>query len=66
MRILQYYIMLSASICYYIFKVKNLLNDTSVNRDSFNQLYSQTRSYIIQPRYTVFKLKYDLTSIAGS
>ena len=46
--------------------VKNLLNDTSVNRDSFNQLYSQTRSYIIQPRYTVFKLKYDLTSIAGS
>ena len=45
--------------------VTNLFNDTSVNRDSFNQLYSQTRSYFIQPRYTVFRLKYDLTSYAG-
>ena len=45
--------------------VTNLLNDTSVNRDSFNQLYSQTRSYLIQPRYTVFRLKYDLTSYGG-
>ena len=27
--------------------------------------YSQTRSYVIQPRYTVFRLKYDLTSFAG-
>ena len=45
--------------------VTNLFNDTSINRDSFNQLYSQTRSYVIQPRYTVFRLKYDLTSFAG-
>jgi hypothetical protein len=45
--------------------VTNLFNDTSVNRDSFNQLYSQTRSYLIQPRYTVFRLKYDLTSYGG-
>ena len=45
--------------------VTNIFNDTSINRDSFNQLYSQTRSYIIQPRYTVFRLKYDLTSFAG-
>jgi len=45
--------------------VTNLFNDTSVNRDSFNQLYSQTRSYVIQPRYTVFRLKYDLTSYGG-
>tara|TARA_B110000858_G_C17760061_1_gene454080 strand:- start:1103 stop:1603 length:501 start_codon:yes stop_codon:yes gene_type:complete len=45
--------------------VTNLFNDTSVNRDSFNQLYSQTRSYLIQPIYTVFRLKYDLTSYGG-
>ena len=41
------------------------LEEYSINRDSFNQLYSQTRSYVIQPRYTVFRLKYDLTSFAG-
>jgi len=46
--------------------VTNLFNDTSINRDSFNQLYSQTRSYIIQPRYTVFRIKYDLTSLNSS
>ncbi len=43
--------------------VTNLFNDTSINRDSFNQLFSQTRSYIIQPRYVVFRLKYDLTAL---
>ena len=43
--------------------VTNLFNDTSINRDSFNQLFSQTRSYIIQPRYIVFRLKYDLTAL---
>ena len=45
--------------------IRDSFNDTSINRDSFNQLYSQTRSYVIQPRYTVFRLKYDLTSFAG-
>ena len=43
----------------------NLLNDQSTNRDSFNQFFTQTRSYIIQPRYILFKLKYDLTFIGG-
>ena len=43
--------------------VTNLFNDTSINRDSFNQLYSQTRSYIIQPMYTVFRIKYDLAGL---
>ena len=38
--------------------VTNLFNDTSINRDSFNELYSETRSYVIQPRYTVFRIKY--------
>ena len=46
--------------------VTNLFNDTSINRDSFNQLYSQTRSYIIQPRYAVFRVKYDLTALNPS
>ena len=46
--------------------VTNLFNDTSLNRDSFNQLYSQTRSYIVQPRYTVFRIKYDLTGLNTS
>ena len=43
----------------------NLLNDQSINRDSFNQFFTQTRNYIIQPRYILFKLKYDLTFIGG-
>jgi hypothetical protein len=43
--------------------VTNLFNDTSINRDSFNELYSETRSYVIQPRYTVFRIKYDLTAL---
>ena len=46
--------------------VTNLFNDTSINRDSFNQLYSQTRSYIIQPMYTVFRIKYDLAGLNAS
>lgn len=45
------------------FGVTNLFNDTSINRDSFNELYSETRSYVIQPRYTVFRIKYDLTAL---
>ena len=43
--------------------VTNLFNDTSINRDSFNELFSETRSYVIQPRYTVFRIKYDLTAL---
>tara|TARA_B100001094_G_scaffold107070_1_gene103079 strand:+ start:122 stop:2821 length:2700 start_codon:yes stop_codon:yes gene_type:complete len=43
--------------------VTNLFNDTSINRDNFNELYSETRSYVIQPRYTVFRIKYDLTAL---
>ncbi len=45
--------------------VTNLLNDQSINRDSFNQFFSQTRMYVIQPRYVLFKLKYDLTLFGG-
>ncbi len=43
----------------------NILNDTEINRDSFNQFSVTTNSYIIQPRYVVFKVQYDLTAIGG-
>ena len=43
----------------------NLLNDTQINRDSFNQFSFTTNSYIIQPRYVVFQVTYDLTAIGG-
>jgi hypothetical protein len=43
----------------------NLLNDTQINRDSFNQFSFTTNSYIIQPRFIVFQISYDLTAIGG-
>tara|TARA_B110000114_G_scaffold109131_1_gene114584 strand:- start:136 stop:2850 length:2715 start_codon:yes stop_codon:yes gene_type:complete len=46
--------------------VTNLFDDRQINRDSFNQFYSSTRSYVIQPRYTVFKIKYDIRTVGGS
>ena len=47
-------------------KGTNLLNDTQINRDSFNQFSFTTNSYVIQPRFIVFKVNYDLTAITGS
>ena len=46
--------------------VTNLFDDRQINRDSFNQFFSSTRSYVIQPRYTVFKINYDIRTIGGS
>lgn len=46
-------------------KATNLLNDTQINRDSFNQFSFTTNSYVIQPRFIVFKVNYDLTAISG-
>ena len=46
--------------------VTNLFDDRQINRDSFNQFFSSTRSYVIQPRYTVFKINYDIKTIGGS
>ena len=45
--------------------VTNLLNDQSINRDSFNQFFTQTRMYVIQPRYVLFKAKYDISLFGG-
>ena len=47
-------------------KATNLLNDIQINRDSFNQFSFTTNSYVIQPRFVVFKVNYDLTAITGS
>ena len=47
-------------------KATNLLNDTQINRDSFNQFSFTTNSYVIQPRFIVFKVNYDLNAITGS
>jgi hypothetical protein len=38
----------------------NLLDTRALNQDSFNDLFSSTSSYVVQPRYVVFQLKYEL------
>lgn len=62
------YDFLSADIMYrekdshWEFKVggTNLLNTTSLNDDSFNQLSTYTSRYRVQPRYLLFTIKYNL------
>ena len=38
----------------------NLLNTTSINRDSFNIVSFNSSQYFVQPRYLIFSLKYNL------
>lgn len=38
----------------------NLLNTTSLNDDSFSQFVTRTSQYVVQPRYVILSLKYDL------
>ena len=38
----------------------NLLNTTSLNDDSFSQFSTRTSQYVVQPRYLIFSLKYNL------
>ena len=38
----------------------NVLNTLSINKDSSNAIFNSTSSYVIQPRYTVFSVKYNL------
>ena len=40
--------------------VTNLLNTKSLNDDSFSQFSTRTSQYIVQPRYLMFALKYNL------
>ncbi|MDG2194947.1 MAG: TonB-dependent receptor [Polaribacter sp.] len=41
-------------------EMTNVLNTLSINRDSSNAIFNSTSSYVIQPRYTVFSVKYNL------
>ena len=38
----------------------NLTNNTILNQDTFNDFFSSTSSYFVQPRYVLFKVKYEL------
>ncbi len=44
----------------YRLQVKNILNTQSLNDDNSNTIFSSTTNYVIQPRYVVFSIKYDL------
>ena len=38
----------------------NSLNTTSLNDDSYNQFRTSTSQYLVQPRYLIFSIKYNL------
>lgn len=38
----------------------NLLDTRELNQDSFNDLFSSTSAYTVQPRYVILKIKYEL------
>jgi hypothetical protein len=65
---LNTYSFLDASINYqhknskweYKLGLTNILNTSSMNQDSFNQNYTSTSQYFIQPRFAVFSLTYNL------
>jgi hypothetical protein len=40
--------------------ITNILNTKSLNQDNTNTLYTSTSEYVIQPRYKMFSIKYDL------
>ncbi len=44
----------------YSIEITNLLDNQELNQDNFNDLFFRTSSYIVQPRYVMFKIKYDL------
>ncbi len=44
----------------YSLKATNLLNTTSLNQDSFTDLYTTTSQYRVQPRYVMLGVKYVL------
>lgn len=44
----------------YKLSVTNILNTKSINQDNFNELYNSTSSYVVQPRYWILSVKYNL------
>ncbi len=44
----------------YSLEMTNALDTASINRDNTNAIYTSTSSYVIQPRISVFSIKYNL------
>lgn len=44
----------------YSLAATNLLNNSSINDDSFTELVSSTSQFMVQPRYLMFAIKYNL------
>ena len=44
----------------YSLEMTNALNTLSINRDNSNAIFNSTSTYVIQPRFTVFSIKYNL------
>jgi hypothetical protein len=44
----------------YSLEMTNAFNTTSINRDNTNAIFNSTSTYVIQPRFTVFSVKYNL------
>ncbi len=44
----------------YQIQVTNLLGTTSLNQDTTNDIFNSISSYVIQPRYATFNVKYNL------
>jgi hypothetical protein len=44
----------------YSLEMTNAFNTTSINRDNTNAIFNSTSNYVIQPRFTVFTIKYNL------
>lgn len=40
--------------------VTNVLNTSTLNQDGFNELYFNSSRYLVQPRFVMFKVKYNL------
>lgn len=38
----------------------NILDTKSINQDSFNEIFTSTTEYFVQPRYAIFSVKYNL------
>ena len=44
----------------YSINATNLTNNQVLNNDTFNDLFFRTSSYVVQPRYVILKIKYDI------
>ena len=40
--------------------IKNILNTESINQNNYNEVFSNTSEYYVQPRYAFLTVRYDL------